>query len=156
MPTAGIALHIQEDVLMYRLLNKYLMFALLLGGAFSVHAAHAAPPQDLKGTNDDSCRLESRRNAQSSEGCCGRDHRGGKQSGCDRIRYTRRTKSIRRPAVAPGPIRVTRGAEPFSQSWNGKIDKSPKLERNLPLRHVHEVDRSRQRFEGFQKHHETA
>ena len=51
MPTAGTALHIQEDVLMYRLLNKYLMFALLLGGAFSVHAAHAAPPQDLKGTN---------------------------------------------------------------------------------------------------------
>ena len=36
---------------MYRLLNKYLMFTLLLGGAFSVHAAHAAPPQDLKGTN---------------------------------------------------------------------------------------------------------
>ena len=36
---------------MYLLLKIYLTSALLLGSVFSLHAAHAAPPQDLKGTN---------------------------------------------------------------------------------------------------------
>lgn len=36
---------------MSRLLNRYLVSALLLGGMCSLNAAHAAPPDDLQGTN---------------------------------------------------------------------------------------------------------
>lgn len=48
-----------------------------------------------------------------------------------------------------------REAEPFPQSRHRKIDKCPKLERYLALARVHQVDRCRQRFESFQKHHEA-
>lgn len=48
----------------------------------------------------------------------------------------------------------TREAEPFPQFRHREIDKRPKLERYLALSSVHEVDRRRQRFEGFQKLHE--